>query len=462
MADLLDTMGKRSHAAKMRREVFTELQKRLKQRPALLNDPLFLTHYLRVAVYYLPADAYRKVLTHAQKVLDRQAYLNFKVAWAVYRGSGDYAQFLARQLKKPALWMRTYLTARSHDTTRMRELLYRYGAIIPAVEKVNFQISTGEIAAARETLFKAQEKNPESEVLYRQKVSLEKQYANRLVTDMGYDRQGDFENGYVRMKNLQHLSNALYLGTLFAYGRNTLSGVPGGYNSEETMARLWLKLMTEKSEVAFGGGYRNSYSQSGQLFLSMARQFTAKLHAKADLQKNGVADETIDLRRRGEKDQIRLQAQYTFDPRYSISVDAAHSIYRDQDGSKLGTGERYGLEADQRLQFDYPDLVVREYLHAAHFSPRGIRNRLPKSYTEGGIGLSIGKSVTDRYNASWKPYADLSATYHNRFGFYFGGGVGLCGRLFTNDYLNLYLGYSRSAAEDEPLWNFKLTHNYLY
>ncbi len=462
LADLLETMGEKARASQMRRKVFEQLRKRFASNPGLLNDPVFLTHYLRVSIPFLPAEAYRRLLAKAKQVLDPEAVRNFGVAEAVYRGNGDYAAFLARELRRPAVWLRTYLAAHTNDTGRMRELLYRYGAVMPAVERVNFEIKTGQIAKARETLHEAREENPRSDALYRQKYGLEKQYANKLVTDLGYDRQGDFDNRYARLKNLQHLSGNLYLGTLFSYGRNSVPDPLQKVRREEYLARLWLKLKRERTETVVGAGYRNSYSQSGQYFASFAAQLSAGLHAGLHLEKNGLANETVDLRRRGEKDSLKVDANYRFDPRYGVALELSHARYRDQDGTRLGEGSLFVLQTDQSLQFDYPDLVLREYLHTAHFSSLGIRSRLPQSYTEAGAGLSIGKSVTERYNASWKPYADLSATYHNRFGFYFSGGVGLCGRMFGNDYLNLYLGYSRSAAENEPLWNLKLIHNYLY
>jgi hypothetical protein len=181
-----------------------------------------------------------------------------------------------------------------------------------------------------------------------------------------------------------------------------------------------------------------------------------------EFEKSKNANETLDLRLKGKKDYSAMGIRYQFNQRLAFEAEASNSNYKWQKGDTLGNSQRYNIQMQQKIKFSYPDILFREYLTIANFNDKGIKE-LPDNYIEGGLGVQIGMGSLKRYSSSWRPYADLSTSYHDTFGLSFAGQFGVCGKFIGDDYLNLSLNYSRSAVDkNEELWLLKLTHSYLY
>jgi hypothetical protein len=136
--------------------------------------------------------------------------------------------------------------------------------------------------------------------------------------------------------------------------------------------------------------------------------------------------------------------------------------YKLQNGLFLGKGYKFDAQLKEKIKFGYPDISFREFITFARFSDNGILE-LPDNYTEGGVGMEIGKNYQESYNGNWRSYLDLSVVQNTLFGLSLGGEVGIGGRFLGDDNLNISLNYNRSAGDsNDELWLFKLRHKYLY
>ncbi len=458
-ANLLRVMGQKEYADKITYNVYKSLQNKMVNRPNLLKEKEFLKNYLRASISFIPAQNYREVMNYAKTILDRETYINMDISWKLYTKDGDTVQYLSKQLKKTEVWLESYLTIRSNNIYAMRELLYKYGAILPLVDKISMELKTKQIALARIETFEALEKIPNNQSLYRTKYDIDTQYGNKFNSEIGYESQGDLERSYIKIENIHHLANRYYLGASFNYGKNNSNNID---LSEDSTAKLWLKMLMNNGYIEAGGGYSDKYTQYPQYFFNLYNKLTNKLSIKLEFEKNKSANETLDLRLKGKKDYSAMGIRYQFNQRVSFEAEASNSNYKWQKGGTLGNAQRYNLQMQQKIKFSYPDILFREYLSIANFHDKGLKD-LPDDYIEGGLGVQIGMGSLNRYSSSWKPYADLSTTYHDSFGLSFAGQIGVSGKFVGDDYLNLSLNYNRSAVnESEELWLLKLTHSYLY
>ncbi len=462
-ANLLTIMGERQRAYTTRKSIYTKLQKQLTEKPKLLNEKEFLIHYLRASTNFISTKNYKMVLDHAKDILDKRVYLNLLIAWKLSTGSDEYAEYLSKKLKEPELWLQSYFAIRDHDTYKMKDLLYRYAMIMPISSKINSQIKTKQIGKARINTFLALQESPKNRSLYRTKYEIDREYGNKFNTEVAYQTQGELKNSYAKIENLLYLTNRFYLGNSFYYGKNSYNELKSfDNNKEDSSARLWLKILIDSGYMKLGGGYRNSYTQNFQYFFNLYSKVNSKLGIEVEVEKNRASNETTDLFLRGEEDYLKFSTRYQFNSRLAMQTDVSTSRYRLQNGDVLGTGEKYYLKLQQNIKFAYPNITIREHFLIANFSDQSLREELPNDYIEGGVGIEIGKTTTNRYNSTWRPYADLSTTYHNRFGLLFAGQVGISGRFIGNDYLNLFLNYNRLASDNTELWMLKLNHSYLY
>ncbi len=462
-ANLLRVMGQKEYAHKITNDVYKSLQNQLNNRSKILKEKEFLKNYLRASIFFIPAKNYSEVMNYAKTILDKETYINMDIAWKIYTKDIDYVRYLSKKLKKTEVWLESYLTMRSNNIYAMRELLYRYGVILPFEDKIDMELKTKQIALARRDTFEALEEIPQNQSLYHTKYDIDTQYGNKFNSEIGYETQGDLKRSYAKIENISHLTDRYYLGASFNYGKNNSKNIDLSNNmKEDSTAKLWLKMLMNNGYIEAGAGYSDKYSQYPKYFFNLYNKLTNKLSIKLEFEKNKNANETLDLRLKGKKDYSSIGIRYQFNKRLALEAEASNSQYKWQKGGYLGNSQRYNIQMQQKIKFSYPDILFREFLSVASFNDKKINN-LPKDYVEGGVGMQIGLSSLNQYSRSWKPYADLSTTYHNRFGLSFAGQIGVSGRFIGDDYLNLSLNYSRSAVdESEELWLLKLTHSYLY
>ena len=458
-ANLLIILGDKAQADKITKNIYNKLQAQMKKEPKLLKVKQFLKHYLRASIYFIPYSNYKELMKHARRTLDKESYINFNIAWKLYTSDSDYVLYLSKKLKEPELWLQTYLTIQSNDTYAMRELLYRYGTILPLEDKISINLKTKQIAMARKNIFEGLEETPQNKSLYRTKYEIDTKYGNRLNSEIGYENQGDLKRTYVKIDNLHHFTGRYYVGSSLHYGENRSNSYDiADDNKTNSTAKLWLKMLMNNGYIEAGGGFRDNYPQ---YFFNLHNNLTNKLSIKLELEKNKLATETINLRLNGKKDYASIGAKYQFNNRFSFEAEASNSNYKLHEGDSLGSGSRYYFQTQQKIKFSYPDILFREYISIANFRDKGIEN-LPQNYLQGGIGMQIGMSALNRYSGSLKPYLDISTAYHNHFGLSFAGELGISGKFIGSDYLNLSLNYNRLASTNDELWLLKLNHSYLY
>ncbi len=456
-ANFLTVIGKNREGLEILRKIYQKLHTRFEEDKSLMKNRLFLKRYLRSSLYFLSYIDYKTLLKYAKNHLSHDEYKEFEIIWRLHQRNDEYVEFLANRLKNPKIWLKLYLSNRKNDTASLKDLLYRYEAFLPIEGKIEALIKTKQIGSAKKSTFNALEENPSNKKLYKTKYKLDTKYGNKLTTEAGYENREELKRKYMRVENLYHLLNRYYFGSLFEYGDDKYKD---DFNDIE--AKVWLKILTNSGYAKIGAAYRDIDDPYFEYFVNFYSYLSDRLSLELEIAKNKKADESIALFLEGCKDTLSLSSLYNFNQRISLALQMSANRYKLQNGLFLGKGYKFDAQLKEKIKFGYPDISFREFITFARFSDNGILE-LPDNYTEGGVGMEIGKNYQESYNGNWRSYLDLSVVQNTLFGLSLGGEVGIGGRFLGDDNLNISLNYNRSAGDsNDELWLFKLRHKYLY
>ena len=180
-----------------------------------------------------------------------------------------------------------------------------------------------------------------------------------------------------------------------------------------------------------------------------------KLHG--DYQKK--ADLTPKLQLEAMENTVQFSLSKPITERNHLELMYKKSQYRQQDGTKLGTGEKLQLTNNHTLRSGYPSVAIANYisLNRYDFLPKtflGLR-----SFNEIGSQLAIGTVATNQHYRSWRPFGSIGVAIseQNSLGTTFS--FGFSGMLRGRDKLNLLFDYSKGMDTiSEPLYGFHLEY----
>ncbi len=456
-AKFLEAIGKKREALNIFRKLYIELRKRFKNDKTLLKKKAFLIPFLDVSIYFLDDAGYRKLLKVAKKILPKEEYKRYEFAYAVYKDQKEYAKYLARDIRKRALWLRLYLAL--DDKERLKDLLYRYSSFISLKEKVDLYIKTGDISKAMAASFEAREKYPENRKVYKQNYKLSKTYGNKFDTEIGYKRREELRTSYIKLENLYYLFNRYYFGTSLEADRHRYGNV-----FEEYEAKMWLKVLTNSGFFKLGGAYKDNEGISyGNYFFRLYSKIGNGSNVNIKAYKSAKSDESVGLLLCGRKDGAEIDINYFASPRLSFLLSLGADRYELLNGKFLGKGYKTSLTLFQKLRFAYPDIAFKEFITLAKFKEQNDKYLPSRDYAEGGVGVLVGRDFEGGYSYRWRPYMDLTLLQNSLFGFSYAASVGASGKFFGGDNLNISVNYNRSAGSfNDELWFLRLKHNYLY
>ena len=190
----------------------------------------------------------------------------------------------------------------------------------------------------------------------------------------------------------------------------------------------------------------------------------ARLTLRAELGLRQPAADSAPLAVAGRQDELRLGAELRLTQTTPVRVALRQARLALQDGHRLGQASGLEWEVGQVLRGATPDLNLRLFGQYARYRPAGgalpdWTARLtpdgsrpgsaffvPDSFALHGVGLSAGLGARDAWTRAWRPFVDLSATTHSRFGAGWSATVGAAGRVTGSDQLLIQYSATRAGS----------------
>jgi hypothetical protein len=196
---------------------------------------------------------------------------------------------------------------------------------------------------------------------------------------------------------------------------------------------------------------------------------------------NQQADESAALRVGGVKNVLSLGTTWRPSLREFVGARVEYDRFRGQDGTWLGSGMVYDLEAGYRIRTQYPDYTVRVVGTHANYRTSGgtLSPRLstlvpaddeasksfymPQNFTQAGVVFGFGDQLLDDYTHKWRPFMELGALYDTRAGHNFRTELGIAGTVLGNDHLAMYVRHETASRNGgTPLTELGMRYRWLF
>ncbi len=216
-ADILTLLGKEREARNLRFREFIRMKKKIRENPELLQEPEFLRRFLYVAMDFVKAGGYERMLFEARDTLHEDVWRDIYLSFLFRQGRYERIKRLAR-IEKYYLepWMKINLYLYLDDRESMKELLEEEAPVLPIRDRVEALRRTGSFSKALWFAYLGLENNPEDYLLYKQKRDLVVESEDRMSLRTSFlSRKGYSElrtDGEVLIRNFR---NGLGFGLTF-------------------------------------------------------------------------------------------------------------------------------------------------------------------------------------------------------------------------------------------------------
>ncbi len=440
----------------------------------------------------LPPLASRLPQGMAQREARQQAVVSVAakevaLAWALSSESNELARAwlarqYARQLLRPA-YAEVTLALANQDLATLDRVLERQAGRVPVDSQIEANVQLGRLGAAQTLAFETQDAARTDDNLQETLQDALLFNAQAIEPRVTYQRQNPLSyfdyslGGGVRLWDGYDLNLRGAWRTQRSLDQAQLSGVPAA----DQRGELSLGYRGQHVRWRLGVGRRDGLASmttarfTGEWLAGNRLSFTTLAGI------NQQADESAPLRVGGAKDVLGLGANYNLSLREFAGGRIEYSRFRGQDGSALGHGLVYDLEAGYRIRTAYPDYTVRLVGTHASYDARGgtLSSKLaslvpagdgatpgfymPQGFTQVGATFGFGTQLLDDYTGKWRPFAEIGLLHDTRAGQNFRAQLGVAGKVFGSDHLSMYVQHETAARNGgTPLTAVGLRYKWLY
>jgi polysaccharide biosynthesis protein PelB len=193
-----------------------------------------------------------------------------------------------------------------------------------------------------------------------------------------------------------------------------------------------------------------------------------------------IAPESAPLRVGGMKDLAEIRFAHPITARDRIAATVTGVRLDSQDGSTLGTGTLWMLDATHRLRLDYPDVALKALVIRSDWRARPVADTIvaplvpaalgdptaaviPASSTEFAAGVAFGESVAQAYSRALRPFGEalIRSNTVSGAGYSLRGGATMS--VFGTDRLSAFLTLlSKTPGIPRSTRAFGLAYQYLF
>lgn len=460
-ADALEQSGWPEPAFLERLRALHLVRKRMKSGQAVseVERRALLYSYATLAMRVEPGEAVDRqmqaIMHSPQDTVSRELV----IAWAISSGRGDFGRMwywkeFARMTRRP-LWVELSLAMDENDRPRIMGLLQKELQRLPYRDAVEGASRIGWTPVAETHAFERFQINDRDYLLDQQLRIL---YGSRpggfryRMSLMDQDGVGFME---------QRISNTFAITPRYSLRvevgntdiRHLKTGIIGEYVSSVQNAQLGLLMRHERGTTEFTAGVTDALSCYLSSSLQSNWRMNSRLTMDFALLMGTAGTEDVYMKIGGVKDEARVGLVAAVSPRDMLSLRVSGRYLRDQKRREMGRGSSFESELTHRLLSSWPDTTLRAFggYHyydrtgtpvgkALSLIPGAVADPsfyVPATFTQAGIGISVGQDGRTNYVRQWQPFASADASWTSTTGAGFHYDFGLVGPVFGLDKLEL-------------------------
>jgi tetratricopeptide (TPR) repeat protein len=351
------------------------------------------------------------------------------LSWMLSRESTDAARawLLARyasQLARPA-WARLSVALAAGDRGALVGLLDELPDWLPRQEQVDAMLAVGRTAQAQTLAWQLHDQRPLLDDAHRRFVDTALRDASHLLAETAIGEIGVLGLRTTRLQAQRVLRPGLAFGVVIEQDRQRsldatqLQGVPDEAGRMGVSAR-W-RGESVSADVA-ASRYFAIRDRAG-LRLDLRPQPDPDRGPSLSIGLRQPAPESAALQVGGMKDFTTLRWALPLTSRDRVAASVTGVRLASQDGSTLGRGTLWMLDATHRLRLDYPDVSLRALALRSDWTARPVADTIvaplipaalgdpapaviPASSTEIAAGLAFGDSVAQTFGRALRPFGE--------------------------------------------------------
>ena len=457
-ADLLELQDRAEGAKKVRLKLFKNLNKQIKNNPALLKDKAFARVYLGLTLRYKTPHKKRAVYFNSFKSLfSKDEFIEMQLGQYTYSGNTDMVRYLANKHQINIPWLDLYLAMSFEDNLKKQQLLKEHKDTLAFRDRVMASLDIGDRAGAYSLAFQGLEDNSRDSQLFRiyndmvnsdypkahfstnykyltpQISAVEKKISYKFNIYKGIESKISWKSHQYKRDKIKNISDNSLSFALKNSNKSFLWGLSlTKHNSYDnfTSASLDLKYISANFEMVLSSKYQQKTMQTPQLQVE------------------------------GMENRVDLNIRKVLTQRIQMGLNYKRSNYKLQNREKIGSSEHLQLSGDYLLRAGYPDIRVNGYVSQNHYSEVK-KALLPKDFVEIGTQLSIGNASKESIHGSWRPFGTVGMAFNNHHDLGTSLSLGIAGSMKGEDTMALKFDYSKGIDSiAEPYYGFGLEYKF--
>ncbi len=462
---------------KLMKEIFAKLKKDAKSDKTLLTNNLYLSNYLRSAMYIVDAKLFEKKLKKAKKYLTKSNYKELTYSWALKNGSAEKSLKIFNKIKHKALWLQFSNSLLFKNHSKIQNLLSTNLKNLSSSDAAQAADKDGQQSLSQSIAFEGLSKNSYSQNAYIQHLDLSKKRSDIFDFQISRNDREPLSQNYIKIKNSIYLNKGYYFDMGAKYSVNSVSNNSFiNFPKESYNTDIALKKEFDKGYLTLDIGFYSSMKDYLGLDLIGQYRLSTDLITNIILSKNREAKEGNLLLLGGKRDMLSLNLVWSVLNSTNINFLYENNSYSSQDDVFLGRGSYGKVAINYQIRNGYPDMKIGTSFDIASYSEklgdRGVIDNLtikkpsllPEDFYNIGINFSYGMANSGSYTRVWRPYFELNPSYNSITKAYsYGYNIGYGGKSFHQDHLSFGLIYTTSSiSKEKSIYEFYVNYKFLY
>jgi len=460
------------------RSIVSDLEKQAKENSALKEDEVFLSNYLRAAIYVFSPEKFAKKLKNAKPYLSKKDYREISYSFATMNKADEKSQKIYNKIKQKDLWLRFSNALMFQRHSEIEDLLERHLDSLSPGDASQAAYKDGQKALAQTIAFNILLRNDKNQNAYIQHMDLSKERSDLFEAKASYNDRDPLLQKELKVNNKLYIRDGYYFDSGVSYALNTslaksvLTNLP-----EDTLyANVGVKKLFNRTYVSADLLYTNAIESYFGFAFEVNHRLSTDLLADIKVKKNAQAEESTLLLLGGKKDLLNLNLIWSILTSTAINLTYEKNFYRSQDNIEIGDSNYYKLLVTQQIRNSYPDMRIGIFYDRFISNEKdGFKgsidniqvnryNVLEPDFYNVGLNLSYGMANSNIYTRVWRPYIELTPAYNSVTDDYsYGFNIGAGGKVYSQDHLAIGFSYNvaQGGAADES-YLFYLNYQFLY
>ncbi len=423
-------------------------QKEIKEKNGFKNDKSKLYDYTRIKIHFDPLSV-KKYLKEVENLLDLKTIYQLYASTLIDFDATQKIKSLINAHKIDDFYITLYMALNQNDGKKLLEIKNE-NRLLPLNDHLRLLKSTGAKKEYERLLFESIQNNENGafsnefyEYVMNKKPTIKSEFKHSNLSGLKYDQ---IKLSY-RHKNFKNLD----LVTSVAINKNIKSGLKNIKNQNSLSFELYKSFKNYKLSL------KTDFFNKTKNYLGFEAKLSHK-HKRADIQvaakinQNNQSSNYLLLY--AKENSLKTALFYKLNRNESVSLGYKHARYKDMKRF-LGSSDQIFANYRLVLKKAYPDISIGVSSELQKYTKD---DRLPKSFMQIAFDMTYGLNAKERFQRSWKSYANGVFLYNNRskYGYIIQAGYG--GEISIRDYLGFEIEYSsanKSRLQEYFSWKIR-------